>query len=114
MTVTIWHNPRCSKSRQAMTLLEEKGVEPQVRKYLEDVPGADEIRAVLAMLDIGARDLMRTKEALYKELALDEEEDEAKLIAAMVANPGLIERPVVINKGKARIGRPTEAILEIL
>ncbi len=112
--VTIWHNPRCSKSRNAVTLLEEKGINAEVVKYLDTPPTKEELIAVLKMLGISARALMRTKEAIYKELNLKEETDEEKLIEAMVANPKLIERPIVIKEGKAAIGRPIENIIDIL
>ena len=112
--VTIWHNPRCSKSRNAVTLLEEKGVEHEVVKYLDTPPSREELVEVLKMLELSARELMRTKEELYKELKLKDETDEEKLVAAMVENPKLIERPIVIKNGKAAIGRPIENIIEIL
>ena len=112
--VTIWHNPRCSKSRNAVTLLEEKGIEADVVKYLDTPPSKEELVAVLKMLGISARELMRTKEAIYKELNLKEETDEDKLIDAMVKNPKLIERPIVIKDGKAVIGRPIENIIDLL
>lgn len=112
--VTIWHNPRCSKSRNAVTLLEEKGIEADVVKYLDTPPTKEELVAVLKMLGISARELMRTKEDLYKELNLKEETDENKLIDAMVEHPKLIERPVVIKDGKAAIGRPIENIIDLL
>lgn len=112
--VTIWHNPRCSKSRNAAALLEEKGVEAEVVRYLDTPPTKEELKEVLSMLGIRARELMRTKEAVYKELNLKEESDEEKLIDAMVANPKLIERPIVIKDGKAAIGRPIENIIELL
>jgi len=112
--VTIWHNPRCSKSRNAAQLLEERGVEAEVVRYLDTPPSKEEIKAVLKMLGISARELMRTKEAIYKELGLKEVEDEEKLIEAMAAHPKLIERPVVIKDGKAAIGRPIEKVIELL
>lgn len=112
--VTIWHNPRCSKSRNAVTLLEEKGIEADVVKYLDTPPTKEELVAVLKMLGLSARELMRTKEDIYKELNLKEETDEDKLIDAMVENPKLIERPVVIKDGKAVIGRPIEKIIDLL
>ena len=112
--VTIWHNPRCSKSRNAVTLLEEKGVEADVVKYLDTPPTKEELVALLKMLGISARELMRTKEAIYRELNLKEETDEDKLIEAMVQNPKLIERPIVIKEGKAAIGRPIENIMDLL
>jgi len=112
--VTIWHNPRCSKSRNAVTLLEEKGIEADVVKYLETPPTKEELVAVLKMLGLSARELMRTKEDIYKELNLKDETDEEKLIEAMVENPKLIERPIVIKDGKAAIGRPIENIIDLL
>ena len=112
--VKIWHNPRCSKSRNAVALLEEQGVDAEVVKYLETPPSKDEIAEVLKMLGISARELMRTKEDIYKELGLKDVSDEDALIDAMVAHPKLIERPVVIKDGKAAIGRPIENIVEIL
>ncbi len=112
--VKIWHNPRCSKSRAAAALLEEKGVEAEVIKYLETPPTKEELKEMLKMLGISARELMRTKEDVYKELQLKEVNDEEKLIDAMVSNPKLIERPIVIKDGKAAIGRPIENIIELL
>ncbi len=112
--VTIWHNPRCSKSRNAAALLEEKGIEAEVVKYLDTPPSKEELKAVLKMLGISARELMRTKEDLYKELNLKDETDEEKLIEAMVENPKLIERPIVIKDGKAAIGRPIENIIDLI
>ena len=112
--VTIWHNPRCSKSRNAVALLEEQGIEAEVVKYLDTPPSKDEIKAVLKMLGMSARELMRTKETLYKELGLKDVTDEEELIDAMVQNPKLIERPVVIKEGRATVGRPIENIMELL
>jgi arsenate reductase len=113
--ITIYHNPRCSKSRQTLALLEENGYEPDVVEYLKDVPDAATLRAVLKKLGIGVADLLRKKESPYKELGLaDKLDDEAALIAAMVENPVLIERPIVVSGNKARIGRPPEDVLEIL
>ena len=112
--ITIWHNPRCSKSRNAAKLLEEQGIEAEMVKYLDTPPSKEEIKEVLKMLGIPARELMRTKEDIYKELGLKEVEDEEKLIEAMAEHPKLIERPVVIKDGKAAIGRPIEKIIELL
>lgn len=115
MSVTIYHNPRCSKSRQTLQLLREKGVEPEVALYLESPPDAAAIRGLIAKLGLAsAREMMRTKEAVYKELGLKDVDDEAALIAAMAEYPILIERPIVVSAGAARIGRPPEAVLEIL
>jgi arsenate reductase (glutaredoxin) len=110
----IWHNPRCSKSRQALSLLEEHGADADVVKYLETTPSAEEIQAVLDKLGLSARELMRTKEAIYKELGLKTVTDEAALIRAMAEHPKLIERPVVIMGNKAVLGRPPEKVLELV
>lgn len=112
--VTIWHNPRCGKSRDGLKLLEEKGIDAEVVKYLDTPPTKEELVALLKMLGITARELMRTKEAIYKELDLKEVTDEDQLIEAMVNNPKLIERPIVIKEGKAAIGRPIENIIDLL
>ncbi len=112
--IIIWHNPRCSKSRNAANLLEEGGIEAEVVKYLDTPPDKEEIKAVLKMLGISARELMRTKEALYKELGLKDVSDEEALIEAMAEHPKLIERPIVIKDGKAAIGRPIEKIIALL
>ena len=112
--VTIWHNPRCGKSREALKLLEAEGIEPEIVRYLDAAPSETEIREVLKMLGVGARDLMRTKEALYQELGLKDVTDENALITAMAEHPKLIERPVVITNGKAVIGRPPEKVVELV
>ena len=114
--VKIYHNPRCSKSRETLNLLKSNGIDPEVVLYLETPPDAQTIRQLLKMLNMGsARDLMRQKEDLYKSLNLDDSRlTEAELIQAMVENPKLIERPIVVANGQARIGRPPEDVLEIL
>lgn len=110
-----WHNPRCSKSREALALLEQHGYRPDIREYLKEPPSADEIRSVISKLRLSsARDLMRTKEAVYKELDLKSVEDEDALIQAMADNPKLIERPVLIHGERAALGRPVEQILDAL
>ena len=112
---TIWHNPRCSKSRQTLALLEDKGITPDIRLYLEDAPSEAELRDVLNALGFdSARQLMRTGEADYKEQGLKAVTDESALIAAMSKTPKLIERPVVINGPRTALGRPPEAVLDIL
>lgn len=113
-TYTIWHNPRCSKSRQTLGILEEKGVEADIVKYLEETPTVEAIKDVLKKLNISARELMRTKEKEYKELGLKDETDEEKLIEAMVEHPKLIERPIVIKGEKAVLGRPPENVLDLI
>jgi len=112
--IQIWHNPRCSKSRAVMTLLEENGIEVEVVKYLDEELDVEMIKALLLKLDIDAVDLMRTKEAKYKELMLDKMGDEGVLIRAMTRFPVLIERPIVIKGNKAVIGRPAEKVLELI
>lgn len=112
--VQIWHNPKCSKSREALALLEEKGETIEVVKYLESSPTREEITALLQKLGVSARELMRTKEELYKELNLAQEEDEAKLIEAMAQHPKLIERPILIRGNEAVIGRPVEKTIAFL
>ncbi|MDP6705119.1 MAG: arsenate reductase (glutaredoxin) [Alphaproteobacteria bacterium] len=115
MDVTIYHNPRCSKSRQTLQLLADKGVQPVVVEYLKTPPSAAELKAILKKLGLAPRELMRRKEAAYKERGLDDAGlDEDALIAAMVAEPILIERPIVLADGKAALGRPPEKVLEIL
>ena len=115
MTITIYHNPRCSKSRQMLALLEEKGVEPEVVLYLENPPSKAALKGLVKKLGLSsAREMMRTKEDLYKELGLASETREAALIDAMAENPVLIERPIVVNGDKAAIGRPPENVLDIL
>ena len=112
--VTIYHNPRCSKSRQTLQLLEENGIEPTVVKYLDETPSADTLADVISKLGISPRDLLRTKEAPYKELNLaDASLSDAQIIDAMVANPKLIERPIVVKGDAARIGRPPESVMEL-
>lgn len=115
-TVSIYHNPRCSKSRETLSLLKANGVEPEVVLYLETPPDAATLKSLLSKLGFAsARDLMRQKEDLYKELKLaDSALSEDQLIQAMIENPKLIERPIVLANGEARIGRPPESVLEIL
>jgi arsenate reductase len=115
MTVTIYHNPRCSKSRATLALLEEKGVSPEIVEYLRTPPSRSELSMILDRLGMEPRDLMRKKEEPYKTLNLaDENLDRDALIDAMIENPILIERPVVVNGSKYALGRPPENVLEIL
>jgi arsenate reductase len=115
MSVTIYHNPRCSKSRQTLGLLEEKGIDVDVVHYLETPPSAEALAKILDLLGFEPRQLMRSKEAEYKENGLDDAGlDRDALIAAMVRIPKLIERPIVLANGKAAIGRPPENVLAIL
>jgi len=115
MAVTIYHNPRCSKSRQTLALLQDQGIEPEVIEYLNDTPDATALDDILKKLDMEPRELMRRKEAPYKELGLDDPGlSREALIAAMVEHPILIERPIVLKGGKVALGRPPENVLEIL
>lgn len=111
---TIWHNPKCSKSREALKLLEDKSGSFEVFKYLDTPPSREEIAAVLKKLGISARELMRTKEDLYKELQIAKITDESKLIDMLAEHPKLIERPILIEENRAVIGRPVEKVVEFL
>lgn len=112
--VTIWHNPRCSKSRQTLALLRSHGLQPEIVEYLETPPSAADLKAVLKKLHMKPRDLMRKGETVYKELGLANDSlTDDKLIAAMVENPILIERPVVLYAARAALGRPPENVLDL-
>ena len=112
--VTIWHNPRCSKSRQTLELLKENGHEPQVVEYLKDAPDRTQILQTLVKLGLSAHDLMRRGETIYKELGLSKDTPDKELVQAMHEYPILIERPIVFANDKAAIGRPPEQVLDIL
>jgi arsenate reductase len=119
MSVTIYHNPRCGKSRDTLALLRGRGIEPAIVEYLAAPPDAKRLKQILKLLRLAPRDLMRKGEAVYKEKKLaDPKLDDAALIAAMVANPILIERPIVVvrdaNGERAALGRPPENVLKIL
>jgi len=114
MKTIIWHNPRCSKSRAGLKYLEEQGIDHEVVRYLDTPPSEAQIREVLGKLGMAPRELMRTKEALYRELGLKNVTDDDALIAATAEHPKLIERPVVIHGDKAVVARPAERIAEIL
>lgn len=112
---TIYHNPRCSKSRQTLQLLEEKGIEPEIVLYLEQTPSVETLAELVNKLGIGVRDLMRTKEDAYKANNLaDQGLSDQQLLKAMVENPKLIERPIVVCGDKAVLGRPPENVLELI
>lgn len=114
-TVTIWHNPRCSKSRGTLELLQGRGIEPVVVDYQQNPPSAADIEHALKLLGREPRELMRTGEAVYAELALDDPRlTRRQLIEAMASHPILIERPIVFAQGRAAIGRPPENVLTIL
>ena len=112
MTVTIYHNPRCSKSRQTLDLLQDKGVELEIVEYLETPPSADELKRIVGLLGIGVGDIVRAKEAAEEgvDMALDDE----ALIAGISAHPRILQRPIVVNGDRAVIGRPPENVFDIL
>ena len=115
MTVKIYHNPRCTKSRQTLQLLKDRGIEPEIIEYLKTPPSIEELTDILAKLDMEPRDLMRKQEAEYKANGLDNADlDKQALIAGIVNHPILIERPIVVANGKAAVGRPPENVLAIL
>jgi arsenate reductase len=115
VAVILYHNPRCGKSREALRLLEARGIEPVIVEYLKTPPSAAELRRILKLLGLEARGLLRTKEPDYKKAGLDDASlSEASIVAAMVAHPILIERPILLANGKAALGRPPENILRIL
>lgn len=111
---TIYHNPRCSKSRETLQLLEQHQIETDIVKYLDTPLSKEQIQSLLKELGVhSARELMRTKEDIYKELGLAEVTDEDQLLEAMSQHPKLIERPIVSHQGKAKIGRPPESVLAL-
>lgn len=114
MTTIIWHNPRCSKSRLTLALLEEQGIEPVVRLYLKDAPSLPELKLVISQLGMSPWQLLRRGEKLLKELGLTQESGDDALISAMSQHPILIERPVVIHGASAALGRPPENVLPLL
>ena len=114
MTAQIFHNPRCSKSRETLALLNSHNIDADIVEYLKDSPSIETLEAIIKQLGFdSARQLMRTKEEIYKELALKEQHDEAALVLAMHQHPKLIERPIVIHNNRAAIGRPPEAVLAL-
>ena len=115
LSIKIYHNPRCSKSRQTLKILEEQGIQPDIIDYLKNKPNKEELETVLTLLGMSPRDLMRKGETIYKELNLkDYTLSDEQLLNAMLENPILIERPIVLANGKAAIGRPPESVLDIL
>lgn len=115
MPITIYHNPRCSKSRATLNLLRDNGVEPNIVEYMDNPPTAEEFEEILLQLGATPREVIRKNEKIYKQLELgDEALPDSALILAMVEHPELIERPIVVNGEKAVIGRPPENALEIL
>ena len=114
MDVTIWHNPRCSKSRQTLELLRSRGVEPKVVEYLKTPPSIGEIRRVLDLMGVSPHALVRSGETAYRDEGLSKETSDNTLVEAMFHNPILIERPVVITDDTAVLGRPPEKVLSII
>ena len=115
MSITIYHNPRCQKSRQTLALLEQRGLQPRIVEYLKTPPSLAELKVLLRQLDLSARELLRTKEPEYKQLRLDNTAlDDEVILKAMMKCPKLIERPIVVNDARAALGRPPENVLRIL
>lgn len=115
MHVVIYHNPRCSKSRQTLQLLKDQGIEPEIIEYLKTPPDRKRLKEILKLLGMNPRDLMRTRESVYREAGLDDDGlSEDQLLSAMIEHPVLMERPVVLANGKAALGRPPEKVLEII
>lgn len=115
MNVTIWHNPRCSKSRGALEILRARGIEPAVVDYLATPPTRAQLQALVAALGLPLRELLRSKESVYAELGLDDPQlNDAQLFEALLANPVLLERPIVVTPRGARICRPPETVRELL
>ena len=114
-TCELWHNPRCSKSREALALLRARGIEPAIREYLAEPPSAPELARLCGLLGLPARDLLRTGEPEYAALVLDDPAlSEARLLEAIAAHPRLLERPILVAGGRAVVGRPPERVLELL
>lgn len=111
---TIYHNPRCSKSRNTLALLKEKGIEPQVILYLETPPNSGQLKSLLGKLGLSATELVRRGEDAYKACGLSKDSSEEQLIAAMTAHPKLIERPIVVRGKRAVLGRPPENALDLI
>ena len=114
-TVTLFHNPRCSKSRAALELLRSRGVEPVIVEYLKEPPSVATLREVVDKLGIGPAELVRTKEAVFREIGLESKlDDDEAVLSALNEHPILIERPIALRGSRARIGRPPEKVLELL
>lgn len=115
MSITIYHNPRCTKSRQTLQLLEQNNIEPHIVEYLKTPPDAKTLKAIITKLGISPRELLRKKEKEYMQAGLDDPSlNDDAIIERMIAYPKVIERPIVVNGDKAAIGRPPENVLEIL
>ncbi|HCY46281.1 MAG TPA: arsenate reductase (glutaredoxin) [Flavobacteriales bacterium] len=112
--ITIYHNPRCSKSRETLALIRENGVEPEIREYLKEIPSKDELKLVLAKLDLNIKDILRKGEKVYKDKFKGMNFTDEEWITIVLENPKLIERPIVIKGNKAVLGRPPENVLELL
>lgn len=112
--IQVYHNPRCRKSREALTFLSERNIEPEIIEYLKEIPSAEELKKVLAKLNISAEELIRKEEQIYKEKFKGKSFNDDEWIEIMRENPKLIQRPIILNRAKGVIGRPTERITEIL
>ncbi|NBB93421.1 MAG: arsenate reductase (glutaredoxin) [Gammaproteobacteria bacterium] len=115
MSITIYHNPRCSKSRQTLALIRDRGFEPRVVEYLRQPPTRQELKRIIDCLGIAARDVIRSSEPEYRSLGLDDASlDDSVLIEAACEHPRLLQRPIVLRGERARIGRPPEAVEDLL
>ena len=115
MPVTIYHNPRCSKSRQTLQLLHDNNIDPVVIEYLKTPPSKNEFKRILTMLEMKPREILRTKEPEYKQYGLDDTSlTDDQIISIMLEHPKLIERPIVVTKNRAALGRPPENVLEVI
>ena len=115
MTITIYHNPRCTKSRETLALLKERGIEPRIIEYLTAPPSALELKGIVKKLGLKPREILRDNETRYAELGLkDRKVSDDELLALIAANPILLQRPIVVSGNKAAIGRPPENVLKIL
>ncbi len=114
MSFTIYHNPRCSKSRQTLQLLQDNGIEPTIVEYLKTPPSQSELKNILDLLGKPAKDIVRTNEDAFKQSEVSLDSPDNELIQAIVEHPAILQRPIVLANGKAAIGRPPESVLGIL
>ena len=112
--LVIYHNPQCSKSRETLQILKHQGCSPEIVEYLQSPPGTEELKRIINLLGLSARDLLRTTEAVYVEAGLDQDSPEDQIIEALCKFPALLQRPIVVSGNKAVIGRPPNRVLEII
>lgn len=114
MSITIYHNPRCSKSRASLELIRKAGIEPEIIEYLENPPDAATLRSLIGRLGVAARDVVRSGEQAWKDAGLDLDADEEQIVAAIASAPVILQRPIVVSGERAVIGRPPENVLALL